>query len=145
MNFRYEEDPNTVFPERRRSVPVMASHDTHLVSPSESNPNPPRHHSTSRRRSESSSGAHLLRSSRVSHSATVLCESQSSRGPDLVSFTEGKFCDMGTKTLWPLCVSEQDADCFNTEASVMRLAVPDGGSDVSVLTLVKSYSKVTDW
>lgn len=37
------------------------------------------------------------------HTATSLCESATSSGPDFVNPDDGVFCDMKTKTMYPLC------------------------------------------
>ena len=45
----------------------------------------------------------LITSPRQQHSATKLCERESSHGPDFVSWDERVFCDMETKMSYPLC------------------------------------------
>ncbi|KAK4097120.1 hypothetical protein N658DRAFT_510637 [Parathielavia hyrcaniae] len=89
----------------------------------------------------------LVRSSRPEHSAVTLCESDSSAGPDLVSLHEGKFCDMKTREILPLCDGPGVAsgDCFDD--SIASLRVRGGarlsGRDVAVDT--KEYSEVLEW
>ncbi|KAF2110306.1 hypothetical protein BDV96DRAFT_603901 [Lophiotrema nucula] len=55
----------------------------------------------------------LIASSHSEHGARELCESPSSYGPDFVSFTDKAFCDMETKTAWPLCDDERARGCFD--------------------------------
>ncbi|KAI0410605.1 hypothetical protein F5X98DRAFT_368690 [Xylaria grammica] len=50
------------------------------------------------------------------HSARELCESDTSRGPDTVSLDERLFCDMETKSLFPLCEDGGfNTFCFDLE------------------------------
>lgn len=58
------------------------------------------------------------------HSAVELCNSESSWGPDEVSLTERMFCDMDTKTLYPLCDDQTGINCFDLDAET--LVLPDG-------------------
>lgn len=53
---------------------------------------------------------HLVASAHEQHSAREVCGSGTSRGPDFVSLKEGFFCDMETKTLWPLCAEEEEGE-----------------------------------
>ncbi|KAL9112237.1 MAG: hypothetical protein Q9227_003355 [Pyrenula ochraceoflavens] len=87
----------------------------------------------------------LITSNDTLTSAIELCKSDTSRGPDHVSFTEKMFCDMQTKILWPLCIGSRDIrGCFDTLSHSMRPAkrilrrgeasVPD-----------KSYHTVNHW
>jgi len=84
----------------------------------------------------------LIISNHKEHTAANLCGSATSWGPDFVG-SDKQFCDMGSKTLSPLC-SEKDIDgCVNldqagaviTERSVARRKV----------STVKSYSRVSVW
>jgi len=52
---------------------------------------------------------------------------------------------MTTKTVWPLCKSEQDKDCFDIDAHDIRQIKWLGKRAVPVLAGFKSYSKVTEW
>ena len=51
----------------------------------------------------------LVISNIATHSATNLCNSATSWGPDFATPNEGKLCDMSTKTLYTLC-SKEDVD-----------------------------------
>ena len=83
------------------------------------------------------------------HSAIELCNSETSWGPDEVSLTERMFCDMDTKTLYPLCDDQAKNNCFDLDAKT--LVLPDGNvaqDDVEVhprgVPAVKKY-KTTDY
>ncbi|KAL2822688.1 hypothetical protein BDW59DRAFT_101782 [Aspergillus cavernicola] len=76
------------------------------------------------------------------HSASNLCDSESSMGPDFVHTLEGFFCDMGAKVKYPLCdgASNTTASCFDLESQ--KLVDESGlqGRDAP-----SSYSSVRDW
>ena len=98
---------------------------------------------TNRRRSQgTASNAQLVRTKKPVHSATYLCEHPKSRGPDLVSLAEGKFCDMDTRKVWPICGTEEASDCFDTETSALRQLET---RDVSGHAAKKNYVKFQDW
>ena len=80
----------------------------------------------------------LVMSHNPAHTATELCRDPMSHGPSLVSFEEGVYCDMETKTTWPLCTGAKDeVGCYDWKAH----------------TLVKSkvrkrdmrYSNIMEW
>lgn len=51
-----------------------------------------------------------------SHRAHALCESSSSAGPNFLNPTDGLFCDMDTKTVYPVCPPQnQTTVCFDVE------------------------------
>jgi len=84
---------------------------------------------------------HTLISSRhPEHSAKHLCDNANSWGPDVVSETEGLFCDMDKKQLWPLCKKKSQMSCFNTETNMMR-----GGSAKRAVVPEKRYFEVKRW
>ncbi|KAL1866689.1 hypothetical protein Daus18300_006633 [Diaporthe australafricana] len=69
----------------------------------------------------------LVVSTKRSHSstATELCDSETSFGPDFVSTEEGLFCSMSQKKTFPLCNRNGEADastCFDLDAN--ELVVP---------------------
>jgi hypothetical protein len=75
----------------------------------------------------------------ISQSAAQLCASVPSLGPDFLNVAEGLFCNMRTKTLYPVCDEELGRidNCF--DAGMRKLVV--GGihkRDVD-------YLKVIDW
>lgn len=51
-----------------------------------------------------------------------LCSSPSSFGPNFVSLTSNQFCDMETKTVWPLCNTPgaPESGCFDLETKEIR-------------------------
>ena len=82
----------------------------------------------------------LVVSNLESHSATELCESGTSNGPDFVSMAEGLFCDMSEKQVWPLCSDTTAGYCFDMDSQTIR------GSSISTSTNSKvpySNSSVT--
>lgn len=68
----------------------------------------------SRKRSPKSA-SELVVNSRPDQSAIELCNSPTSRGSDFVSADEGLFCDMESKTLYPLCSTEVKSHCFEVQ------------------------------
>lgn len=80
----------------------------------------------------------LVVSQHDGHSAVGLCSSDTSFGPDFLSIHEGSFCDMGTKTLWPLCDAETVDKCFDVETKVLK-----NGSEAEDRS--GGYGKVTEW
>ncbi|KAL6721303.1 hypothetical protein ACLMJK_000405 [Lecanora helva] len=80
---------------------------------------------------------HLVSSSHDKHSAQKLCESEASRGPDFVSWSEGIFCDMKAKTHWPLCENDKvETDCYHWDTHSL---VTKGER------AAKNYSHVEQW
>ncbi|KEQ74103.1 hypothetical protein M436DRAFT_44771 [Aureobasidium namibiae CBS 147.97] len=55
----------------------------------------------------------LVISNIATHSATNLCNSATSWGPDFATLNEGKLCDMSTKTLYTLCSKENVDGCVD--------------------------------
>lgn len=78
----------------------------------------------------------LVVSSFAGHNATKLCESETSRGPDFVSLSEGLFCDMDTREVMPLCGDDIDTECFHLDRN--QHVKRDGVTD-------KNYAKVLEW
>lgn len=83
-------------------------------------------------------------SSRPGNDVFDLCGSETSLGPDYVSLAEGMFCDMSTKTLWPLCGDLLAKGCFDVEEKKMKWANRElkkrheGDGE-------KAYTRVTTW
>lgn len=86
----------------------------------------------------------LVVSNVTQHSTEELCSSATSWGPDFAG-PDGLFCDMGTKTLHPLCSSQDVDGCVN---------ISDDGKSVTKRTSVarravhaphRSYGTVTRW
>lgn len=78
----------------------------------------------------------IISSPDPSHSALKLCESDTSYGPDFVSLSEGIFCDMATKTHWPLCSKSVADNCY--EWGSHTLTNGEGQT-------VKDYTNVQEW
>ncbi|KAI4690666.1 uncharacterized protein J4E88_002138 [Alternaria novae-zelandiae] len=80
----------------------------------------------------------------ASHSAKGLCDSATSLGPDFVDI-HGNFCDMGSKTLTPLCSSQYVDGCVELDedekAVVKRMSVAKRTASVKH----KSYKKISKW
>ncbi|ORY14871.1 hypothetical protein BCR34DRAFT_644594 [Clohesyomyces aquaticus] len=81
----------------------------------------------------------LISSPYSDHSVKRLCESEMSWRPDVVSETEGLFCDMDKK-LWPLCSDTVKRACFDTETNSMR-----GRSAKREPVPMKKYGKFDKW
>ncbi|KAI5203692.1 hypothetical protein E4T39_04069 [Aureobasidium subglaciale] len=73
-----------------------------------------------------------------SHSATNLCNSETSWGPDFVD-SHGKLCDMGTKTLYTLCSNENIDGCVEISTGASN----GTSNDVSVARQKRSIAKRT--
>ena len=81
----------------------------------------------------------LIASPRGQHLASTLCESETSHGPDFVSFSEGMFCDMETKVFYPLCDEKEGIvvdECYHWETH----SLVTGGRHVA-----KNYEHVEQW
>ena len=80
------------------------------------------------------------------HAATMLCESTTSSGPDFVSLSEGLFCDMDEKALWPLCSSaNMTTSCFDMTSNTLLLPTTSSGSKRQATVASKVYETVTQW
>ncbi|KAB5539444.1 hypothetical protein GE09DRAFT_1248602 [Coniochaeta sp. 2T2.1] len=63
----------------------------------------------------------LVISSAANQTATELCTHPSSFGPDFVSLEEGKYCNMETRELLPLCGVGVSGKCFDVKAAKSEL------------------------
>jgi hypothetical protein len=68
-------------------------------------------------------GGTLVSSHDAQHTGKELCKNPTSFGPDFVSFSDNTFCDMETKTAWPLCDKDHLRGCFdwNTKSLVIGM------------------------
>lgn len=66
----------------------------------------------------------VITSTNGQHSASDLCASDSSSGPDFVSYAENLYCDMDLKKTFPLCAEETQMGCYDVEGLKLR----DGGA-----------------
>lgn len=86
----------------------------------------------------------LVVSNYTSQPAAELCNSDTSYGPDFIG-SDGQFCDMGTKTLTPLCSSEDVEGCVEVDEAegklVKRMRVARRATNV----VHKTYTKVHNW
>lgn len=83
---------------------------------------------------------HLVTSPHEVHSAKALCESDTSHGPDFVSWSERFHCDMSTKEARPLCEGDESGHrhCYHHETQSFVLADMDA-------RVGKNYSHVVEW
>lgn len=91
------------------------------------------------------------------HSARLLCESQTSAGPDFVSLPEGLFCDMADKILWPLCEYAGQESCFDLDSQTTRwpgsvvqnaeakIELKARSLDMEIEAKAKVYRSVQNW
>lgn len=93
----------------------------------------------------------LVVSSKSDHSATEVCDSDTSFGPDFVSTEEGVFCSMSQKKKFPICGHDSDSTaetCFDLETKT--LVVP-GSEDTEHTRRIRdalpptNYSLVRRW
>ncbi|RMX83926.1 hypothetical protein D0869_04945 [Hortaea werneckii] len=65
----------------------------------------------------------LIQSDLPEHSASRVCDSDSSWGPSFISTGEGTFCDMSSKILYPVCGGEKDTgevQCFDLVTRALK-------------------------
>lgn len=93
-----------------------------------------------RRRIDERPFVHLITSPHEVHGAKALCESDSSHGPDFVSWSERIHCDMSTKQVRPLCEGDESGHrhCYHHETQSLVFADMD-------TRLGKNYSHVVEW
>ena len=93
----------------------------------------------------------LVVSSKRSHNATEVCDSETSFGPDFISTEEGVFCSMSQKKKFPICGHDSDTTtdvCFDLEAKA--LVMPES-EDIEHTRRVRealpptNYSLVRRW
>ncbi|KAH9885030.1 hypothetical protein F4778DRAFT_519527 [Xylariomycetidae sp. FL2044] len=103
------------------------------------------------RRAESTTARHrhsLVKSRSPDHSADELCGSRISAGPSFVSYAEGKFCHMETKTVYDLCggdpgvEEEEGLPCFDDEEHQLKNV---GGNGKKRAPLLPDYENVISW
>ena len=79
----------------------------------------------------------LITSTFEEQTAEELCNSETSWGPDFVG-SDGKFCDMGSKTLSPLCDIENIEGCV-VVAKNGTFTTSEAGQ------VLKTYEVLTTW
>lgn len=93
------------------------------------------------------SAEQLIVNSRPQQSAIELCNSPMSRGADFVSTAEGLFCDMDTKTLYPICSAgvAADLDCFDIDSKEPHLRTAFERKLGRRASKWRRYKKVSHW
>ena len=86
----------------------------------------------------------LIVSNITTHTAEQLCDSSTSYGPDFVG-TDGKYCDMGTKTLSPLCSAKNVDGCVEVSTSNKTVTKHSSVARRSVKMVHKLYETVSLW
>ncbi|KAK2016233.1 hypothetical protein LZ32DRAFT_525317, partial [Colletotrichum eremochloae] len=91
--------------------------------------------------------SHLIITRAEGHEASLVCNSTSSYGYDVVSLREKAYCDMTVKRLYNLCDSIYKSNCFDVERKVL---VGHGGinsrGEVSAIGVpVKRYASADHW
>ncbi|CAG8959800.1 hypothetical protein HYFRA_00001708 [Hymenoscyphus fraxineus] len=84
----------------------------------------------------------LVVSEHAGHSATEVCESESSWGPDFVSVVEGIYCDMCHRRAYPLCGEKESRSCFDMDQKQIRAS---GNERRDGNIPQKSYEEVRHW
>lgn len=86
----------------------------------------------------------LIVSNFTSQPAAELCNSETSWGSDFIG-PNGQFCGMGSKTLTPLCSSQDVDGCVEVDEQggtlVKRMSVARRAARV----VHKSYTKISKW
>ena len=80
----------------------------------------------------------------TSQPAEQLCNSATSWGPDFIG-SDGRFCDMNTKTLSPLCSSEDIEGCVEVDENEGTLVKRMNVARRSANVVHKSYKKISKW
>ncbi|KAK8094251.1 hypothetical protein PG997_000936 [Apiospora hydei] len=88
----------------------------------------------------------LVISEHADHSASYVCNSSSSWGPDFVSMEERLYCDMCEHQLWKLCAGPEDSDCFDLDVHRLRLGSSLGRrTEDNEHVVLKEYISVKRW
>jgi hypothetical protein len=90
----------------------------------------------------------IVHSANPFHSAKETCNSQTSISPDFVSYTEGLFCDMSTRTLWLLCSAQITTDCFDAHLNKLvfdRVELHKRDLEDTVSESNKIYEQIVHW
>ena len=83
-------------------------------------------------------------SNHTSQPAADLCNSATSWGPDFIG-PDGQFCDMGSKTLIPLCSSQDVEGCVEVDEEGTNLVKRMNVARRSTSVVHKSYNKIQKW
>ncbi|KAF2120366.1 hypothetical protein BDV96DRAFT_610319 [Lophiotrema nucula] len=86
----------------------------------------------------------LIVSNFTSQPAEELCNSATSWGPDFIG-PDGRFCDMDSKTLAPLCSSQDVDGCIEVDQSEGKLVKRMNIARRATSIVHKTYKKVSKW
>jgi hypothetical protein len=85
---------------------------------------------------------HLMVSNYTDQTAEELCTSETSWGPDFIG-SDGRFCDMSTKQLTPLCSTENVEGCIEVSETDMTVRTRSGIARRQVKAVHRAYKRVT--
>jgi hypothetical protein len=88
---------------------------------------------------------HLIVTDHPGDSAREVCESTSSYGFDIISTSEGLFCDMQNKQLYQICDQDLADNCFNldTKTLIPKTALTARGGYQNIA--VRNYTTFAHW
>lgn len=73
--------------------------------------------------------------------ATELCQDEMSYGPDAVG-SDGYYCDMSTRELFPLCSFQDVKGCVNVDAKNNKITKRSSVAKRSAHLVYRSYDKL---
>lgn len=89
---------------------------------------------------------HVVISDYKAHHASEVCGSETSRGPSFVSTQDGTYCDMSTKTHWPLCSEDGKTGCFDMDTNeVIKPFTRRHARNLEVREVHKRYGTSERW
>jgi len=88
---------------------------------------------------------HVVISDYNAHSAEEVCGSESSRGPSFVSMRENVYCDMESKTHYPLCSTTVTGNCFDVDEMHLLGEPRKHARDLSARNVQKRYVTSERW
>lgn len=80
----------------------------------------------------------------TSHRAEDMCNSETSWGPDFIS-PDGMYCDMGTKTLAPLCSNKDVDGCVEVDEMEQTITKRSFVEKRAVDVAHKSFTNIKNW
>lgn len=88
---------------------------------------------------------HVVISDYKAHSAKEVCDSQTSRGPSFVSTQDGLYCDMSTKTAYPVCSDTVTTACFDIEHKHLIAQGRNHARSLATREIKKQYKTHDRW
>ena len=88
---------------------------------------------------------HIIISDYKAHSASEVCRSETSCGPSFVSTLDGTYCDMSTKTSYPLCSATVTTGCFDLDAKELIGKRGRHARDLEAREVHKRYETSDRW